>query len=285
MGLDACGVGVTILLAFSIAAGMQWWAAILFFIGYLSVSVTVSRVRGEFGSPVHDLHFANPGSVMVQLVGTQPFTPRTLTVFTLYYWFNRAHRSHPMPTAMEGLVIGEQLGHGKEMWRGLWLAVLIGMPAACYMLLDPYYRLGADTAQVGGAQRWFGWEAYNRYLLPWLTAGQKLNWGRNRLHCRRLPLRLVALSVAFLLDWLALPSCRLRNLRHMVNGNGLVSAVSGLVGEGFGFALRDFPRLLQHQRVLHRLGHWRFRQRRSVECLRDNRRAGSLQVQRVKRVL
>jgi len=170
-------IGVAILIAFSIAAGMQWWAAILFFIGYLSVSVTVSRVRGEFGSPVHDLHFANPGSVMVQLVGTQPFTPRTLTVFTLYYWFNRAHRSHPMPTAMEGLVVGEQLGHGKEMWWGLWLAVLVGIPAACYMLLDPYYRLGADTAQVGGAQRWFGWEAYNRYLLPWLTAGQKLNLG------------------------------------------------------------------------------------------------------------
>jgi len=169
--------GIALLLAFSIAAGMQWWAAALFFLGYLSVSITVSRVRGEFGSPVHDLHFASPGSVMVRLVGTRPFTPRTLTVFALYYWFNRAHRSHPMPTAMEGLVIGDQLGQAKGMWQGLWLAVLVGMPAACYMLLDPYYRLGADTAQVGGAQRWFGWEAFNNYLLPWLTAEHKVNWG------------------------------------------------------------------------------------------------------------
>jgi hypothetical protein len=168
-------VGTFFLIAFSVAAGMQMWAAVLFFLGYMGVSLTVARVRGEFGSPVHDLHFASPGSVMVQLVGTQPFTPRTLAVFTLYYWFNRAHRSHPMPTAMEGLVIGEQLRQEKAMWRGLWLSILIGIPAACYMLLMPYYRLGADTAQVGGAQRGFGWEAYNRYLLPWLTTGQKAN--------------------------------------------------------------------------------------------------------------
>lgn len=170
-------IGFTVLIVFSIAAGMQGWTALLFFIGYFCVSITVSRLRGEFGTPVHDLHFASPGWVMVQMVGTRPFTPRTLTVFALYFWFNRAHRSHPMPTAMEGLVIGEQMGQAKAMWKGLWLAILIGIPSACYLLLEPYYRLGADTAQVGGAQRWFGWEAYNRYLLPWLTSGQKPNWG------------------------------------------------------------------------------------------------------------
>lgn len=169
--------GFIVLVVFSVAAKAQWWAALLFFIGYFGISLTVSRVRGEFGSPVHDLHFASPGLVMVQLVGTRPFTPQTLSVFTLYYWFNRAHRSHPMPTAMEGLVIGEQLRQEKAMWRAMWLSLLIGIPAACYALLVPYYRLGADTAQVGGAQRWFGWEAYNRYLLPWLTTGQKLNLG------------------------------------------------------------------------------------------------------------
>jgi hypothetical protein len=169
--------GFIVLVVFSVAAKSQWWAALLFFVGYFGISLTVSRVRGEFGSPVHDLHFASPGLVMVQLVGTRPFTPQTLAVFTLYYWFNRAHRSHPMPTAMEGLVIGEQLRQEKAMWRAMWLSLLIGIPSACYALLLPYYRLGADTAQVGGAQRWFGWEAYNRYLLPWLTAGQKLNLG------------------------------------------------------------------------------------------------------------
>lgn len=170
-------VSFVVLVVFSLAAGMQWWVAFLFFVSYFGISIAVSRLRGEFGAPVHDLHFANPGSVMVRMVGTQPFTPQTMTVFALYYWFNRAHRSHPMPTAMEGLVIGEQLGHAKAMWRGLWLAIIIGIPAACYMLLEPYYRLGAGTAQVGGAQRWFGWEAYNNYLLPWLTAGEKLNLG------------------------------------------------------------------------------------------------------------
>lgn len=169
--------GLIVLFAFSVAAGMQSWAAIAFFFSYLCISITVCRLRGEFGSPVHDLHFANPGSVMVRLFGTNPFSPRTLSIFALYFWFNRAHRSHPMPTAMEGLVIGEEVGHGKAMWVGLLLAILIGVPSACFMLLEPYYRLGAGTSKVGGAQRGFAFRPFNAELLVWLTQGQKPNRG------------------------------------------------------------------------------------------------------------
>jgi hypothetical protein len=170
-------LGYAFLVWFSIRAGMQTQYAIVFFISYALVSLTVSRLRGEFGAPVHDLHFANPGAVMVQMFGTKPFTPKTLTVFTLYYWFTRAQRSHPMPTAMEGLVIGEQLGVGKAMWLALWMAIILGIPSACYALLIPYYRLGAASSKVGGAQRGFGWEAYNWYLIPWLSVERKPNYG------------------------------------------------------------------------------------------------------------
>lgn len=162
---------------FSIHAGMQPQYATIFFVSYALVSITVARLRGEFGAPVHDLHFANPGVVMVQMVGTKPFTPKTLTVFTLYYWFTRAQRSHPMPTAMEGLVIGERIGIGKSMWLALWIAILLGIPSSCYALLIPYYRLGAASSKVGGAQRGFGWEAYNWYLIPWLSVERKPNYG------------------------------------------------------------------------------------------------------------
>ncbi len=164
-------------IGFSIHAGMQGWWALFFFLAYTGVSLTVGRLRGEFGAPVHDLHFANPGSVLVRLIGTAPFSRRTLTVFALYYWFNRAHRSHPMPTAMEGLYIGQELGQSGRFLALISLAVLIGIPSSCLLLLEPYYRLGAATSQVGGAQRWFGWEAYNQYLIPWLTESWKPNGG------------------------------------------------------------------------------------------------------------
>ncbi|MCS7223068.1 MAG: hypothetical protein NZ959_00715 [Armatimonadetes bacterium] len=165
------------LIGFSIKAGMQPWAAVLFFLGYTGVSLTVARLRGEFGAPVHDLHFANPGSVFLRLVGNRWFTPQTLTVFALYHWFNRAHRSHPMPTAMEGLYIGQQTNAETTFFVLIALAILIGIPSSCLLLLEPYYRLGAATSQVGGAQRWFGWEAYNQYLIPWLTETWRPNYG------------------------------------------------------------------------------------------------------------
>lgn len=178
-------IGFFVLVAFSIVAGMQWWVAILFFIGYLFVSITVSRSRAEFGSPAHDLHHTSPGTVMVMLLGTKPFTPKTLTVTTLYYWFNRAQRSHPMPTAMEGLMLlSEKFGQGKPMWLATWLATLLGIPLACYLLLEPYYRLGAATAKVVGMQAKFGigdmgcgWEAFHIFLLPWLSSHHQPNKG------------------------------------------------------------------------------------------------------------
>jgi len=53
-------VGMGLLAAFSIHGGLSPGLAILFFVMYYVVSLAVARVRAEFGSPVHDFHWAGP---------------------------------------------------------------------------------------------------------------------------------------------------------------------------------------------------------------------------------
>ncbi|HIE52967.1 MAG TPA: hypothetical protein EYP85_14545 [Armatimonadetes bacterium] len=162
----ACGLAW--LVWFSVRMGMSLLPAVAFMILYLMISLTISRLRAEFGSPVHDLHFADPGYVMTQVFSPLAFTPRTLVGFTLYFWFNRAHRSHPMPFQLESLVAAQRVGgSSRRMALALVIAILAGTFIAYWALLQPYYVLGAASGKVAGAQRGFAARPFNQ-LASWL---------------------------------------------------------------------------------------------------------------------
>jgi Domain of unknown function (DUF6784)/Family of unknown function (DUF6785) len=91
------------------------------------------------------------------------------TIFSLFLWFNRAYRSHPMGFQLEGLKIAERERiAGDTMVRVMLLAGLVGMLAGFWALLTPYYRLGIGTADVIGNPRGFGRQSYAR-LAGWLA--------------------------------------------------------------------------------------------------------------------
>jgi hypothetical protein len=171
-------VGVVVLVLFSVAHGMQTAPAIAFFVAYLIISMTISRVRAEFGSPVHDLHFADPGYIMTQTLGTQAFSPHTLTMFSLFFWFNRAHRSHTMPVLLEGIVATGRVGASRrKLTVMLIIAIVLGLACAYWALLDRYFELGAGTGKViSGSQRGFGQQPFNR-LKDWMASPKPPNYG------------------------------------------------------------------------------------------------------------
>jgi len=170
----AIGGGLAALIWFSATNGMDELSAVLFFVLYYLISITVGRLRGEFGAPVHDLHFADPGYIMTQVAGTAPFSPKTLIMFSNYFWFNRAHRSDPMPVLLEGIVSGDQLRTRRTtLLVALGLAAVVGLISAYWALLQQYYDLGAGTAKViGGMQRGFARQPLDR-LHSWMSAPQK----------------------------------------------------------------------------------------------------------------
>jgi hypothetical protein len=162
--------GLAGLTAFCMAAGMSLAAALAFLLLYLGVSIAVARIRAELGSPVHDLHKAGPELILTELLGPRAIGKRNLIMFSFFWSFNRAHRSHPMPHLIEPMKLGEQAGAGQHaIAAALGLAAVIAVPLAWLVMLDSFCRYGG-TGSMGK-----GYEAFNR-LAQWLTAPGETNW-------------------------------------------------------------------------------------------------------------
>ena len=167
--------GLTALVAFSVALGMAWWLAILFFLIYLALALAITRMRAELGTPVHDLHFTGPDWALSDLLGPQSIAPSTLAVFSLFYWFNRAYRCHPMPFQLEAFKMAEQTGMKREMRAWFWALLLaggFGMLCAFWALLHNDYLYGMKWNDTGGWDRYAGWLKAPKP--PNLTAGMAI---------------------------------------------------------------------------------------------------------------
>ena len=152
--------GLAGLVAFSVALGLAWWLAILFFLLYLALALAITRMRAELGTPVHDLHFTGPDWALSDVLGTQGMAPGGLAAFSLFFWFNRAYRCHPMPFQLEAFKMAEQTGAKREMRGWFWALLLaggFGMLCAFWALLHADYAYGLKWSDTSGWDRYSGW--------------------------------------------------------------------------------------------------------------------------------
>jgi hypothetical protein len=161
-------VGYGLLTAFAVSMGMSWWLAVVFFAVFFALSIAITRMRAELGTPIHDLHFTGPDWTLPELFGTRSFGPRDMTQMTMFFWFNRAYRYHPMPHQLEGFKIAERTdGSYPRYFWAMALAGVAGAGAGFWAMLHLNYIYGA-TAKAGS----FGPEAFDR-LTGWLNNPQK----------------------------------------------------------------------------------------------------------------
>jgi len=165
--------GGAFLLYFCARAGMTMSVSVVFFGLYFLLSVGITRMRAELGQPCHDLHFIGPEIQIVKLVGAarmRKANPRDLTMFGLFFFFNRAYRSHPMPHGLEAFRIAERLKLDNFRYLiAMGLAVVFGTVCAFGALLLMLNKYGAT--QVSGLGEWFGREAWD-YTNLWFTTPQ-----------------------------------------------------------------------------------------------------------------
>jgi len=162
-------LGFAAVVAFGIYAGMPFEVAIAFMVIYFMLSIAVTRMRAELGSPAHDLHYAGPDQMISRIGGTQNLPGSALAFFSLGWGFNRAYRSHPMPHQLEGFKLAEWSGFStRRFFWAMILASLWGSFCAFWALLHVYYQLGAATGKIVGPSVWFGWEPYNR-ISSWVS--------------------------------------------------------------------------------------------------------------------
>lgn len=184
-------LGVSALVSFAAYLGMTWWIGVLFFAMYFALALAITRMRAELGTPVHDLHFTGPEMIMTRISGSRAFDAQNLTVFALFFWFNRAYRSHPMPHMLEGLKLAEQTRTSYRKWT---LAMLFLGGFAVFVAFWAVLHLMYDYGAQGKSRMSFGAEAYNQ-LNTWLKTPEPGKYGE-------MVAVWVGFGIAFLLQWL-----------------------------------------------------------------------------------
>ncbi|MGD8240801.1 MAG: hypothetical protein PVH68_19785 [Armatimonadota bacterium] len=165
--------GVAALVIFSRSIGVPVWAGIAFFVLYYIVAVAITRMRAQLGPPTHDLHHVGPDAMLPAVFGTGAFSPRALTAFTFYRWFNRAYRSHPMPHQLEGFKLCERTGMSqRRMAAAVMVAILVGTLSHFWAYLHIAHNLGVRGKMTGWGTYGYGREAFGR-LQTWLEVGQQ----------------------------------------------------------------------------------------------------------------
>jgi hypothetical protein len=155
---------------------------------------------------------------MTRIAGGKSFSVETRTVFAIYFWFNRAYRSHPMPHQLEGYKLAEQTRTDYRKWTAAMLGLgAVAVFVAFWVILALMYDYGAEGKSVGS----FGAEAFNN-LTTWLKTPQVAKF-------EELMAAVVGFGVAFLLQWLRvrLPWWPLHPLAFAVTSSWEINLVWG----------------------------------------------------------
>ena len=160
-------VSIVALAIFARFAGMQIWVFGIFFGLYFMLSFAITRVRAELGTP-HEIYYVNPHDIMATVGGSRNYDPSSLTIVSLFYWFNRGYRNHPMPNQIEAFKMAESVGMAnRSLWLAMIIAIIVGIAATFWANLDVTLRNGA-VAKASGFKGWVGRESFNR-LQGWLN--------------------------------------------------------------------------------------------------------------------
>ena len=164
--------GIIFLTVFSYKAGMSLWVIPIFFGIYFLLSIMITRLRAELGFIVHG-HGYRPGidphTMIVTGFGTWQLTTNTLTVFSMYIFFNRAYWVNPMPEHLEAFKMSERRNINlRHTAIAILLATAIGLVVSFWFLLDSFYRHGHESAHFHPHSLWYGRMAYGQ-LENWLN--------------------------------------------------------------------------------------------------------------------
>ncbi len=163
--------GSLAIFVFCRAAGMSPVMIIAFFVIYFGLAIAITRMRAELGPPAHDLHVSGPDSMIPTVMPSNQIARPDLTMFSMFYGFNRAYRSHPMPVQLEGFKIAERAGgRYRPLFWAMLLTIVVGALCAFWADLDQSYRYGAaEKIAPPNVQLIFGSEPWNR-MTTWIKS-------------------------------------------------------------------------------------------------------------------
>jgi len=132
----------------------------VFIIAFLVISISIARLRAEFGAPFHDVEYNTPDIVMPKVLGSALLGPRALGMLSMQFWYTAENFTHPMPHSIEALRIGSSPRTGTRQTPFFWgvlLAWVVGMSLCIVTVLYFGQQLGYMTSKtLGQRTEWYG---------------------------------------------------------------------------------------------------------------------------------
>lgn len=147
--------GLAVMILFSMGAGMSLTAALSYFAVFLTLSLTLTRLRAELGLPTIELYQVGSDDILQNLVGTRAWSRKDLTVMSLYFWLHRTHRQLPMPVQADALRIGREARlQLPSLGKLLPVAALVAALTVFWAFLHVVYQTGYESATFTGPAGW-----------------------------------------------------------------------------------------------------------------------------------
>ena len=157
-------LGMGFITLFCMKAGMSLWAILVFFALYFAMSIGITRMRAELGSPVNDFHNSGLVEMVTGALGTHRFGSRNLTMFTFFRFFNRAYRPHPMPHQLEGFKIAERTRiSSSKLALAMVIATVVGTLAFFWTYLYAQYDFAGLNSRGRGVYAFIRLKAWLYY--------------------------------------------------------------------------------------------------------------------------
>ncbi|MBI3910654.1 MAG: hypothetical protein HY320_06945 [Armatimonadetes bacterium] len=133
---------------FGTRCGLSFGYTVVYLAIFLAFSTALTRMRAQLGPPTHEMAFMGPNQLLVDFHGTQGVsTPLIARTVAILYFTNRSHRTHPMPSQLELMKMGERTGTSQKLiFFAILLAIVWGSVSGHVMSLLRSYRWGARYA-------------------------------------------------------------------------------------------------------------------------------------------
>lgn len=168
--------GTLFLIGWSIASGISPLLSVAFYLFFLILNVTMTRIYAQVGPPILELYYLDPQKTLTTVFGTHGQSPGSLTMFSLMYWINRDHRGQPMAHQLAAFKIAQATNVAPRALGG-WVLVAFAVGAATCLIayLHWVYRIGEDQFTSGG-WREAGSNAAISRVIEWVNLPKGPQW-------------------------------------------------------------------------------------------------------------
>lgn len=171
-------IGTALLIGFGMTLGVSAWLGGLFFVLYLLVIITYTRIRAEAGLPWAFGPDMTPHQLIAATAGTQTLGMQNLVGLTQFQWMDLDYRTTMMPNQLEGMKLAQEARiNPRHIAVAIVIATLIGALSAWVSILACYYRYGAGTANVDSWRTSMGNSPWN-ILSGWVNSPEQWDWPR-----------------------------------------------------------------------------------------------------------